>query len=570
MMPVISDSNILWPTSLPQKPQQASFPHGYVIGWEDNRTIIVAGIIPSACLVKGVAQGFTKDQINAALLLLKEKKYPSIDKKCQPWLFVIDALKIVAVWDGTAEISSIEPKQMRDDSTLPTIVLLASGPSILSTTTILTVFDPIQDNRSYYRHDLNPTYVSLKRDFGQIGETSGSFQKMLMRMSEAENLMSDLNQILKYGYEEDPIISKKSGVTMKEKDGDCNISCSFLSVLHSRVNKKRSQDMLLHDICICFPLVSTIIQLYRSTASRKRIGGMSCHFKSRGAKAKLELQHYHQLASSIIDTLLGIILGIFIFHNEDSVIHSVSAIWTTINLRILGDNIGWLETFPVGFKLNVPLTKVMGRVILWCTETHSFILKSAFTTLEPYTVVRMLGILSILFGLRATVAISYDTAMVVVGHIQLIQWAFQRIFSAQLSLFSSLWHLFRGKKKNILRQRSDTLEYDFMQLFLGMIVFTICLFLFTTVLVYHTFFTVVHLAVRCCIGSLWGIYFILTFFPFGDVVMAAIFPGMFCTQVFFTVLDCDTLKMERRTLSPFRIAMEALKIEVMRVYKSSR
>lgn len=53
--------------------------------------------------------------------------------------------------------------------------------------------------------------------------------------------------------------------------------------------------------------------------------------------------------------------------------------------------------------------------------------------------------------------------------------------------------LISGKRWNVLRQRTDSYEYDVDQLFLGTMLFTVSVFLFPTVAVYASFFYLVSL-----------------------------------------------------------------------------
>lgn len=51
--------------------------------------------------------------------------------------------------------------------------------------------------------------------------------------------------------------------------------------------------------------------------------------------------------------------------------------------------------------------------------------------------------------------------------------------------------LFTGKRRNVLRNRTDSWDYDLDQLLLGTILFTLLAFLFPTVLVYYALFAMV-------------------------------------------------------------------------------
>jgi len=242
---------------------------------------------------------------------------------------------------------------------------------------------------------------------------------------------------------------------------------------------------------------------------------------------------------AILDALLGMLFGVILIHYNTTVITLLQHLWDVIHGRLLRDNVGWLETFPAGFKLNVPLTKVLGRGILLVTLNHENMLKvlisitSKISTIEY--IIQGLGMSSFIFGFKFLCAFLFDISRVTTIHIYLMSMGFQKIYFCLSNLFSSLWRLFRGKKKNVLRHRSDTLEFDFMQLLLGMILFTICLFLFTTIVVYYAFFTCVHLAVIFCVMFVWGAYFLVDRFGLGlcDIVTATLSPGRFRTKVHF-------------------------------------
>ncbi|KAL8874332.1 MAG: hypothetical protein Q9174_000331 [Haloplaca sp. 1 TL-2023] len=59
----------------------------------------------------------------------------------------------------------------------------------------------------------------------------------------------------------------------------------------------------------------------------------------------------------------------------------------------------------------------------------------------------------------------------------------------------SLFHLFRGKKHNVLRNRIDSCDYDLDQLLLGTILFALLSFLLPTVVVFYLTFTSARMAI---------------------------------------------------------------------------
>lgn len=86
------------------------------------------------------------------------------------------------------------------------------------------------------------------------------------------------------------------------------------------------------------------------------------------------------------------------------------------------------------------------------------------------------------------IALFSDLLSIVTIHIYSFYIASARIFNWQLSIIISLFHLFRGKKRNVLRNRIDSCDYDLDQLLLGTILFTVLFFLLPTVIVFYLAF----------------------------------------------------------------------------------
>lgn len=86
------------------------------------------------------------------------------------------------------------------------------------------------------------------------------------------------------------------------------------------------------------------------------------------------------------------------------------------------------------------------------------------------------------------IALFSDLLSVLTVHIYSFYIASARIFNWQLTIIISLFHLFRGKKRNVLRNRIDSCDYDLDQLLLGTILFTVLFFLLPTVIVFYLTF----------------------------------------------------------------------------------
>lgn len=98
-------------------------------------------------------------------------------------------------------------------------------------------------------------------------------------------------------------------------------------------------------------------------------------------------------------------------------------------------------------------------------------------------------------GASMPIALFSDLLSVLTLHIYSFYIASARIFNWQLTIIISLFHLFRGKKRNVLRKRIDSCDYDLDQLLLGTILFTLLFFLLPTVIVFYLTFASARMAI---------------------------------------------------------------------------
>lgn len=102
-------------------------------------------------------------------------------------------------------------------------------------------------------------------------------------------------------------------------------------------------------------------------------------------------------------------------------------------------------------------------------------------------IIRFIGFSSFA-GASMPVSLFSDLLSILTLHIYAFYIASARIYSWQLTIIVSLFHLFRGKKRNTLRNRIDSCDYDLDQLLLGTILFTLLAFLLPTVGVFYATF----------------------------------------------------------------------------------
>ncbi|KAL1602708.1 pig-Q [Paraconiothyrium brasiliense] len=212
------------------------------------------------------------------------------------------------------------------------------------------------------------------------------------------------------------------------------------------------------------------------------------------------IRFYNSLWLVANDVIIGVALGSFIFDNSlyvaakfDMVFHE----WSIDGLRRM---IVWLSEWPGGLKLNTELADFLGDLFLWVIDywagvyllqqcIHSLTWPGCMSVLRPHlpTFIRFIG-LSAFAGATMPISLFSDLTSLLTLHIYCFYVSSARIFNWQLNILLSLFHLFRGKKRNVLRNRIDSCDYDLDQLLLGTILFTLLFFLLPTVLVFYLLF----------------------------------------------------------------------------------
>ena len=116
-------------------------------------------------------------------------------------------------------------------------------------------------------------------------------------------------------------------------------------------------------------------------------------------------------------------------------------------------------------------------------------------------------------GATMPISIFSDLASILTLHIYSFYIASARIFNWQLTIIISLFHLFRGKKRNVLRNRIDSCDYDLDQLLLGTVLFTLLFFLLPTVFVFYLLFASARMGIILLKAALDTMLACLNHFP---------------------------------------------------------
>lgn len=205
------------------------------------------------------------------------------------------------------------------------------------------------------------------------------------------------------------------------------------------------------------------------------------------------IRFYNSLWLVANDVILGIAIGSFVNENVEHTARFLAEFLTTYTIDGLGDTIRWLSSYPGGLKLNTELAGFLSDLFLWVIQYWSATTRLLILPYLPQ-IVYVLG-LSAFAGATMPIAIFSDFLTLTTVHIYAFYIASARIFNWQLSIIVSLFHLFRGKKRNVLRNRIDNCDYDLDQLLLGTILFTLLFFLLPTVVVFYITFASARMAI---------------------------------------------------------------------------
>lgn len=223
------------------------------------------------------------------------------------------------------------------------------------------------------------------------------------------------------------------------------------------------------------------------------------------------IRFYNSLWLVANDVIIGIALGSFFNDNAAEVSDFFATVLNEYTVEGLKRMIRWLMDNPGGLKLNTELAAFLGDLFLWVIEYWSATVIRLTVPHLP-TMVYFIGFSSFA-GASLPIAIFSDLISLLTVHIYSFYIASARIFNWQLTIIVSLFHLFRGKKRNVLRNRIDNCDYDLDQLLLGTILFTLLFFLLPTVIVFYLTFAFARMSIITIKASLDTCLACLNHFP---------------------------------------------------------
>ncbi|EUC62225.1 N-acetylglucosaminyl transferase component Gpi1 [Rhizoctonia solani AG-3 Rhs1AP] len=210
------------------------------------------------------------------------------------------------------------------------------------------------------------------------------------------------------------------------------------------------------------------------------------------------------------DVIIGTAFGGFICENNDALADLGSWFIHYYFIELLRESLHWLDNWPIGLKLNTELSGFLCASFSTSIDYWEY----TFKMVTPYFPLALYCIGSTgILGTTMVLSLISDVLGILTFHTYICYLLATTVFSRLLKLIGSLFNLFRGKRRNILRNRTDTWNYDMDQLMLGTILFTLVTFLFPTVTVYYMLFTLTRLGIIGIQATLETILAFLNHFP---------------------------------------------------------
>lgn len=122
-------------------------------------------------------------------------------------------------------------------------------------------------------------------------------------------------------------------------------------------------------------------------------------------------------------------------------------------------------------------------------------------------------------GATYSISIISDIISLLTLHVYSFYVASARLYHWQLVILQSLFHLFRGKRRNVLRKRIDSCNYELDQLLMGTIFFIVLIFLLPTMLVFYLSFATTRLAIVLVCALLESALTCLNHFPLFAILL---------------------------------------------------
>jgi phosphatidylinositol glycan class Q protein len=208
------------------------------------------------------------------------------------------------------------------------------------------------------------------------------------------------------------------------------------------------------------------------------VSPMDHHLYNQAIFAKLQ----SLVTQLVVDFVIGCVVLIFVYKYPSVVIDFVSRISKQLELDYVVQRTHWLFGNPAGFKPNINLSHFLGNFVLELIFVWNQI-TSALTKMKML-IVFYIGSVGVL-GFSVQMAATNDILFFCSFGLFCVYSVFALLYNKTLQMLSTLLKLFRGRKYNVIRKRDDAASFEISELYLGVLIVTLSIFLLPTVAIFY-------------------------------------------------------------------------------------
>lgn len=266
------------------------------------------------------------------------------------------------------------------------------------------------------------------------------------------------------------------------------------------------------------------------------------------------IRFYNTVWLFLNDMSFGLIFAAFLFEWCDSFSKILHRIITFCLYDLMKSVTISLANNPLGIKLNEELARFLSDLFLWIIEFSNTMLLEPMANPETLSLLlRTVGNLGCVLGGTFALSVFVDYFSILTIHVYIFYHISSKIYHWQISIMKSLFYLFTGKKRNVLRDRIDINFFQLDELLLGTIFFIILVFLTPTVLAFYYSFTVFRLVTICVQIAVESVIALLNHFPLFALLLRVKDPRRIPGGISIQVIEGPTMRFELKN-RPLSIA----------------
>lgn len=252
------------------------------------------------------------------------------------------------------------------------------------------------------------------------------------------------------------------------------------------------------------------------------------------------IRFYNTVWLILNDVSFGLICGAFLYELHEELAANMHRIITFCLYDMMKIITISLANNPIGIKLNEELARFLSDLFLWIIEfSNAMLIKPMANEANLQIFLRTVANLGCVFGGTFATSVVVDYFSVLTVHIYIFYRISSKIYHWQLNIMISLFHLFCGKKKNVLRHRIDHNFFQLDELLLGTLFFIILVFLMPTVLAFYISFTALRMATITLEIAFESLIALLNHFPLFALLLRLKDPRRIPGGIYMRILNTE-------------------------------